>query len=244
MRIDEGPIVGVLGGSSPVSTRKYQKLMDDGMRAQLGGWHSASMLIRSVDFQKSVEYVRTGNWSELGTDLTKEVARLVRADISVLIAASNSWHNCSAEFTRALPREIPFVDIADPTADTIRAKGLTRVALFGTKQTMELDFMVDRYKQHGIQIIRPKPEERIAIDRMIFDEFVHDRFEEAARLALLNIMNRMRLRDCVEGVILGCTELGDSVGEEDVPNLPIFDTTKRHCAFMVDWLVSKMRSSH
>jgi aspartate racemase len=216
--------IGILGGSSPVSTRAYYRLLDEGVRARLGGWSSAELLIYSTNFAFSVECVRGERWDELGNHLADRAIALENAGAELLVCASNTWHRCAPAFTASL--SIPFLHIADSTAAAIQAEGLNRVALFGTKQVMTLDFMIACYGRLGIEVIVPEGDDLETIDRIIFDELCHDRFTIESKTVFLKVADRLRGRGA-QGLILGCTEIPLLIQQEDAP-MPIFDTTALH----------------
>jgi aspartate racemase len=231
----EMKMIGVLGGSSPVSTREYYRQLDAGVRSRLGGWNSAKLVIYSTNFQFSVDCVRGERWDELGNHLVERTAALVNAGAELLICASNTWHRCAPAFTAGL--KIPFLHIVDTAAAAIQAKGLNRVALFGTKQVMTLDFMIGRYEKFGIEVIAPEGDDLETIDRIIFDELCHDKFTSQSKIAFLKIAERLRGRGA-QGLILGCTEIPLLIRQEDEPSLPMFDTTALHVEASIDLALS------
>lgn len=224
--------IGVLGGSSDQATAEYYRMMNRAVNERLGGWNTAQVIINSVNFAEIERFVRTGAWEECGAYLSVRARGLERAGAEMLLCVSNTLHRVADAFTAGLG--IPFLHIVDPTAAAIRAAGLRRVALLGTKPTMAAGFLKDRYAQRfGIEVFAPEEDEQVAIDRIIFDELVRRDLRPDSKSAYLTIVDRLRARGA-EGVILGCTEIFLLIDQPDRPDIPMFNTTALHVAAAVE----------
>ncbi|KAK3615628.1 hypothetical protein LTR56_026470 [Elasticomyces elasticus] len=230
-RLDIGALpqmktIGVLGGMSNQATAEYYRLINQAVNERLGGWNTADVVISSVNFGNIERFVRADAWAEAGEYLATKAQGLERAGAELLICVSNTMHCVADTFTAGL--NIPFLHIADPTGEAIRAAGLKRVGILGTKPVMSAAYLKGRYAERfGIEVIAPNEAEQTHVDRIIFDELVRRDLREESRSVYLDIMDRLRERGA-EGVILGCTEIFLLVSQDDRPDFPIFDTTALH----------------
>ena len=220
-------VIGILGGSSDQATAEYYRLLNQTVRARLGGWNTAEVIINSMNFARAESWVRNGRWEEAGADLATRAASLERAGADLLICVSNTLHKVADVFTARLG--IPFLHIVDPTAKAIRAAGLRRVGLLGTKAAMAADsHLVRRYAERfGIEVVVPDGAAQQVIDRVIFDELCRGVFLPESRAAYLQVIATLS-RSGAEGVILGCTEIPLLVTQADRPAFPMFNTTALH----------------
>jgi aspartate racemase len=232
MQVRRMKTIGVLGGMSNQATAEYYRLMNAAANQRLGGWHTAELLVRSVDFGNIERLVRAGDWEAAGEYLAHGAQALERAGAELLICVSNTMHRVAPRFTRGLA--VPFLHIVDPTAQAIRAAGLGTVGLLGTVPTMAADFLKRRYaEQFGLRVIVPPPGEQREIDRIVFDELVRGRLLPASRRFYLDAVERLRRADA-QGVVLGCTEICLLMSQDDLPGFPVFDTTALHARAAVD----------
>jgi aspartate racemase len=220
-------VIGILGGSSDQATAEYYRLLNQEVRARLGGWNTAEVIINSMNFALAESWVRNGRWGEAGADLAARAASLERAGADLLICVSNTLHKVADVFTAGLG--IPFLHIVDPTAKAIRTAGLRRVGLLGTRAAMAADSHLRRRyaERFGIEVVVPDAAGQEDVDRIIFDELCRGVFLPESRAAYLAIMESLR-RHGAEGVILGCTEIPLLVTQKDRPDLPMFNTTALH----------------
>jgi aspartate racemase len=218
--------IGILGGSSDQATADYYRRINKAVNQRLGGWNTGEILIYSMNFATAEHFVRNGLWEEAGAYLADKALRLERAGAGLLLCVSNTLHRVADVFTKGLA--IPFLHIADPTGEAMRAAGLARVALLGTKPVMSTDFLKRRYRdKFGVDVLAPAEDEQELVDRIIFDELCRGVFRAESKAAYLRIVDR--LRGCgAEGVILGCTEIPLLISQEDRPGLPMFNTTALH----------------
>jgi aspartate racemase len=223
--------IGVLGGMSDQATAEYYRLINEAVNARLGGWNTAEVIISSVNFGNIERFVRTGAWDDAGHYLAMKARGLERAGADLLLCVSNTLHRVSDTFTAGL--SIPFLHIADPTGEAIRAAGLARVALLGTKPVMSAPYLRDYYTQRfGCEILVPDEKEQAEVDRIIFDELVRRDLRPESRETYLGVMDQLRSRG-TQGVILGCTEIFLLVSAPDKPDFPMFNTTALHVAAAV-----------
>lgn len=219
-------VIGVLGGMSNQATAEYYRLINEAVNARLGGWNTAEVIISSVNFGNIEHFVRTDAWAEAGEYLAGKAQGLERAGAELLICVSNTMHRVADTFMAGLT--IPFLHIADPTGEAMRADRLKRVAILGTKPVMSADYIKDRYAERfGVEVIAPTEDEQALVDRIIFNELVRRELRPESKNAYLDIIDKLRSRGA-EGVILGCTEIFLLVSQADRPDFPMFDTTALH----------------
>ena len=224
--------IGILGGMSNTATAQYYKLINAGVNTRLGGWDIAETIIIGVNFGNIQRFIQNNQWAEAEAYLEDKTDRLVRAGADMIICASNTMHRVIAPIMAK--RDVPFIHIVDPTAQAIKARGLSHVALFGTKPVMAADFLASRFRDSfGIDIMVPNEPDQAEIDRIIFDELVRDRTSRESKSAYLRIVDRMREQGA-QGLILGCTEIYLLLQQSDRPDFPMFDTTVLHVAAAVN----------
>jgi aspartate racemase len=225
--------IGILGGSSDQATADYYRRLNTAVNERLGGFNTAEVLISSMNFALAERWVRQARWDEAGAYLADRAAALERAGADLLICVSNTLHRMEHVFTRGLG--IPFLHIVEPTAAAIRARGLTRVALLGTKPVMAEEYLKRRYaERHGLEALVPDPDEQDHVDRIIFDELCRGRFLPESKARYLAIVDRLHAAGA-QGVILGCTEIPLLIAQADRPDVPMFDTAGLHVAAAVDF---------
>jgi aspartate racemase len=225
--------IGILGGSSDQATAEYYRLLNRAVNERLGGYNTAELLVSSMNFARAEHGVRNGLWDELGAYLAERALALESAGADLLLCVSNTLHRVAEVFTARLA--IPFLHIGDPTGEAMRAAGLRRVVLLGTKQVMSGDHMKRHYAERfGVETVVPTDDEQAEIDRVIFDELCRGEFDDAAKAFYLGVIDRLRA-DGAEGVILGCTEIPLLVSQEDRPDFPMFNTTALHVRAAVDF---------
>lgn len=217
--------IGLVGGMSWESTAHYYRLLNEGVKARLGGLHSAKVLLHSVDFAPIEEMQRQGRWAEAAGVLREAVRGLEAAGADLVLLCANTMHKVADEMMAGA--RIPLLHVADVTADALEAAGVRRAGLLGTRYTMEEDFYRRRLSgRHGLEVLVPGPEERQLVNRVIFEELVLGVVSPASRAAYLRIIDGLR-RAGAAGIVAGCTEIGMLVSPADCP-LPFFDTTRLH----------------
>lgn len=224
--------IGVIGGMSWESSAEYYRLLNSEMKARLGGHHNARSLMATVDFAEIEALQRAGDWDALGGLMAQAARQLERGGADIVLLATNTMHRVCASIEAAI--SIPFLHIADPTGAALRAAGVTRVGLLGTRYTMEQDFYVGRLREvHGIEAIVPDADERDDVHRIIYDELCHGAVNDVSRAVYQRVIDALAARGA-QGVILGCTEITLLIGAGD-SSLPVFDTTALHAKAAVDW---------
>lgn len=213
------------------STLLYYRLVNEGVKARLGGLHSAQLVLYSVDFHDIERMMAAERWAEVGARLAEAAAALRRGGADLLILCTNTMHRVAAEIEAGAG--LPLLHIADPTALAVKRHGLRRVGLLGTRFTMEQPFYRDRLaERHGLEVLVPGSTDREHVHRIIFEELCLGRVLEASRLELRRVIAELA-REGAEAVILGCTELTLLVAAGSV-DLPIFDTTALHAEAAVE----------
>ena len=227
--------IGLLGGMSWESTALYYRLINEGVKARLGGLHSASLVLVSVDFHEIEQLQQRGDWTAAGQRLAQAAQQVAAAGADCLLICTNTMHKVAPQVQAAL--SIPVLHLADATAARVRAAGMRRVGLLGTRFTMEEDFYRGRLAQkHGLEVLVPPPAERELVHRVIYDELCLGRVEAASRAAYLRIMQGLQARGA-EGIIEGCTEIVLLVQPQHT-SIPLFDTTAIHAAAAVEWALA------
>jgi aspartate racemase len=227
--------IGLLGGMSWESSVEYYRLINEATRERLGGLHSADCVLRSLDFAGIAELQRAGRWDEAGELLASEAQALVRAGAELLVLCTNTMHKVSDAIAGAV--DVPFVHIADTTAEAVRAGGLGRVGLLATAYTMEQDFYVGRLRdRHGLDVLVPPAADRRIVHDVIYEELCVGVVSSESREEYRRIMRELAGRGA-EGILLGCTEIDLLVGQDDSP-VPVFDTTRLHAERAVDLAIA------
>lgn len=223
--------IGMIGGMSWESSIEYYRIVNETVKEILGGLHSAKCLMYSVDFAEIEILQSEGRWDE-ATQSMVEVARYVEAGgADFIIICTNTMHKMAEEVDAAI--SIPLLHIADATADAIRAQGLTKIGLLGTKFTMEDDFYSGRLvEKHGLDVLIPEAEDREIIHSVIYDELVLGEIKSESREHYKKTIEKL-IAEGAQGIILGCTEIGLLVKDED-SRVPLFDTTYIHAVSAVE----------
>ena len=216
--------IGLIGGMSWESSAQYYRLINEGVRDARGATSSAKCLLWSFDFAEIELLQRVGDWDRQEELLIDAAQRLELAGAQVLLICTNTLHKVAQGVQAAV--QIPLLHIADPTGQAVAAAGLRKVGLLGTTFTMEQDFFKDRLAQFGLEVLVPKPDDRAAVHRIIYEELVAGQIHEASRAAYREVIARL-VAAGAEGIILGCTEIMLLIGPQDSP-VPLFDTTQLH----------------
>jgi aspartate racemase len=223
--------IGLLGGMSWESSAEYYRLVNETTRDRLGGLHSADCVLRSVDFAEVERLQRAGRWEEAGARLAAEATALVAGGAELLVLCTNTMHKVADFITGTV--DVPFVHIADTTADAVRTHGLRTVGLLATGYTMEQDFYVGRLREvHGLDVIVPEADDSAIVHFVIYDELCVGVISDASRDEYRRIMRRLVDRGA-QAILLGCTEIDLLVGPGDAP-VPMFDTTRLHAERAVE----------
>lgn len=223
--------IGILGGMSIHSTLTYMEWMASAIQRRLGGVHSPDLIVDCVDFGVVEKMQAAGAWDELGIILAKRAKGLEKAGAEVIVLATNTMHIVARDIEQSI--DVPFLHIADATAQTIKGKNLSTVGLIGTAYTMEKDFYTGRLHEQGISCIVPEThDERKIIQDIIFQQLVVGQILPSSREEFLKAAKKLLERGA-EGIILGCTEVNMLMGPNDF-KCPVFDTTRIHVDTAID----------
>ncbi len=227
--------IGLIGGMSWESSSVYYTLINKKVRETLGGFHSCKNVMVTIDFAEVEKLQHDGDWDALDNLMATAAKKLEMAGADIVILCTNTMHLCNDAITSAI--SVPFLHIAEATAQEITKQQVKKVALLGTKFTMEKDFYKDiLIQKHGIEVLIPTEEEREEVHTIIYDELVHGKINESSRLTFKTIIKNLENRGA-QGVILGCTEIPLLISDTDV-DIPVFDTTRIHAEKAVEWALN------
>lgn len=224
--------IGLIGGMSWESTVPYYRQINETVKAQRGGLHSAKVVLVSVDFHEIEVLQRAGDWEAAGSEMAKAARSLVAAGADFLVLCTNTMHKVAHHIEAAV--SLPLLHIADPTAAALKQAGVQRVGLLGTRFTMEQAFYRDRLtEQHGLQVITPAAHQRESVHRIIYEELCLGTIRPESREVYRQVMASL-VAQGAQAIILGCTEISLLVGERD-STVPLFDTTAIHARAAALW---------
>ncbi|MBJ3815166.1 amino acid racemase [Shimwellia pseudoproteus] len=227
--------IGLLGGMSWESTVHYYQLINEEIKHRLGGLHSAKIVMHSVDFHDIERCQALGEWEKAGEILARAAAGLALAGAEGIVLCTNTMHKVAGQIAAAVP--LPFLHIADATGRAITGAGLSKVALLGTRYTMEQDFYKGRLESaFAITSLVPDAPARAEINRIIFDELCLGKINPDSRQTMKDVVSALQAQGA-QGVIFGCTEIGMLLSQQDCP-LPVFDTTAIHARDAVNFMLS------
>ena len=223
--------IGIIGGMSWESTAHYYRALNEGVRARLGGHHSARLVLHSVDFAPLEAMQRAGRWEAAGAVLAEARRGLEAGGADLVLIAANTMHKVADQVMAGA--RVPLLHIADPTAQAIRRGGLTTVGLLGTRYTMEEDFYRRRLEErHGLTVLVPSPAARAEVHRIIFEELVLGVVRPESKARYLEVAAELAAAGA-QGLIAGCTEIGMLLRPADLA-MPLFDTAELHVAAALD----------
>jgi aspartate racemase len=227
--------IGMIGGMSWESSIEYYRIINEAVREKLGGLHSAKSIMYSVEFADIEALQHQNRWDELAKIMIEAARSLERGGADFVIICTNTMHKLYDRVQNNI--KIPMLNIADATAEKIKTGGIKKIALLGTRFTMEEDFykgrLVDRY---GLDVIIPAEDEREIVHRVIYDELCAGMINSDSKQKYAKIIKRLAAKGA-EGVILGCTEIGLLIKQKDSP-VPLFDTTEIHARAAVDYALA------
>jgi len=224
--------IGLLGGMSWESTLKYYRAINKGVQKALGGFHSAKIVLYSVDFEPIEKLQAKGDWDGMARELSDAAQRVQEAGADFLLICTNTMHKVAPEIEAAI--QIPVLHIADATAEVLVHEGIKTVGLLGTAFTMEQAFYRDRLtNNYGLKVLVPEEDDRKIIHDIIFQELVLGKIEPDSKTEYLRIVDSLAAQGA-EGVILGCTEIGMLVNQADT-GVRLFDTTVIHAEKAVEY---------
>ena len=226
--------IGLIGGMSWKSTVDYYREINECVKQQLGGLHSAKIVLYSVDFGPIEKLQNSGDWDTTGTILADAARSVEAGGAEFLLICTNTMHKVADQIERAV--NIPLLHIADATAEVLVHNGVKKIGLLGTAFTMELEFYKGRLSEkYGIDVIIPDAPDRKLVHDIIYQELCLGNIEQASKREYIRIVNKLSEMGS-EGVILGCTEIGMLIGQDDT-NTTLYDTTKIHATKAAKWAI-------
>ncbi|MCK9167585.1 MAG: aspartate/glutamate racemase family protein, partial [Bacteroidales bacterium] len=223
-------IIGLIGGMSWESSLEYYRIINEQVKEKLGGLHSAKCLMYSVDFDEIARLQHQGNWQKATTLLIDSAQRLEKGGADFIVICTNTMHKMADAVQNKI--NLPLLHIADATAEKIKAHGLKKIGLLGTKFTMEEDFYKGRLiNKYGLDVITPDEKDRQIVHDVIYHELCLGQINPSSKVRFITIINAL-VAQGAEGVILGCTEIPLLVKQEEVKVI-LFDTTRIHAESVV-----------
>lgn len=229
-------ILGLLGGMSWESTQTYYRLINQKVKQQRGGLHSAKLVLYSVDFAEIEALQHQGDWQATADILVSAAQSVESAGADVLLVCTNTMHKVADQIEQAI--NIPLLHIADATANVLKEDGITQVGLLGTQFTMEQTFYRERLEQQGIQVLIPTESERAFVHSVIYQELCLGIIKAESKATYLEIVSSLAKRGA-QGVILGCTEIGLLIQSSDT-HVKLYDTTEIHADQAVKFSLNRM----
>ena len=229
-------VIGLIGGMSWNSTLEYYRLINEGVSSKLGGFHSARIVLYSLDFEEIERTQREARWDDATDILVEAGTGLKQAGADFLVICTNTMHKVADLVAERIG--LPLLHIGDAIGDAIKARGLRKIGLLGTRFVMEESFYRDRLEKYlGIEVLVPPEEEQNVVDRIIYEELCQEKIDDSSRRTCLKIIEGLTGRGA-EGIILGCTELPLLIRPSDVP-VTLFDTTRLHAEAAVKLALSE-----
>jgi len=227
--------IGLLGGMSWESSLEYYRTINRLVRERLGGLHSAKCLMYSVDFQEIETLQHEGLWDEAGKLLGEAARNLQKGGADFLLICTNTMHKVAPDVQKQI--DIPLLHIADPTAESVLSRGIRKIGLLGTRFTMQEDFYKGKLvHDHGLEVLTPNDADMDMIHQVIFEELCLGLIKDVSKKKYNAVIKRLEA-DGAEGVILGCTEIGLLVKDQD-SSIPLFDTTVIHAEAAVEYALA------
>ena len=227
--------IGLIGGMSWESTVTYYRIVNEVVKEQLGGLHSAKVLLYSVDFQEIEECQANGEWDKSAEILGRAAENLEKAGADFIVICTNTMHKVVPQIQQKI--SIPIIHVAEATAEKLNENNINRVALLGTKYTMKEDFYKAKLITNEIQVLIQDEEDMEFINHVIYDELCLGIISEESRKEYKKIIDKLKEKGA-QGVILGCTEIGLLIGQQDTL-LPVFDTTQIHATKAAMFAIGK-----
>ena len=227
--------IGLIGGMSWESTTSYYQIINETIKKELGGLHSAKILLHSVDFAEIEHYQAVEDWEKSGQLLADVAKRLEQAGADFIVICTNTMHKVAPQIQEQIT--IPILHIAQATAQALLADGIQKVGLLGTKYTMTQDFYKEKLIESGLEVLIPDQAGIIEVNRIIYDELCLGNIKESSKQTYLAVIDDLK-KAGAEAVILGCTEIVLLVKQSDT-DLPLYDTTVIHAQKAAEWAINK-----
>ncbi len=216
--------IGLIGGMSWESTVTYYQVINETVKKELGGLHSAKCILYSVDFDEIEKYQSAGEWNKSAEVLAQAASALERAGADFIVICTNTMHKVAPEISRKIT--VPLLHIADMTAIELKKSNIKKVGLLGTKYTMQQAFYKNVLQANGIEVIVPDDAGIEVVNSVIYDELCIGKISAQSKAAYLRIISELSNKGA-QGIILGCTEIGLLVKQSDT-TVPLFDTALIH----------------
>ena len=216
--------IGLIGGMSWESTVTYYQVINETVKKELGGLHSAKCILYSVDFDEIEKYQSAGEWNKSAEVLAQAASALERAGADFIVICTNTMHKVAPEISRKIT--VPLLHIADMTAIELKKSNIKKVGLVGTKYTMQQAFYKNVLQANGIEVIVPDDAGIEVVNSVIYDELCIGKISAQSKAAYLRIISELSNKGA-QGIILGCTEIGILVKQSDT-TVPLFDTALIH----------------
>ena len=226
--------LGLLGGMSWQSSALYYSLINELVAQRLGGVHSADLVMVSVDFAEVERLQAAGDWERAGELLAREAQGLEAAGAEAIVLCTNTMHLVAPAIEAAV--SIPLLHLGDVTGRAVRAAGIARVGMLGTRFTMQQPFVRERIASHGLDVLVPEPEHQEVVHRVIYEELVLGEVSERSRAEYRRIIAALVDRGA-QGIVLGCTEIELLIEQHHVA-VPLFPTTRLHAEAAVEWALA------
>ena len=224
--------IGLIGGMSWESSIEYYRIINETTKAKLGGLHSAKSVMYSVDFAEIEVLQHQDQWTEAAKMLIDAAKKLETCGADFIVLCTNTMHKVADDIQANI--NIPFLNIADATAQLVKNSGIQKIGLLGTRFTMEEEFYKGRLSQeYGLSVNIPNAQEREIVHRVIYEELVVGKILQNSKEQYIDIIQQM-VKQGTEGIILGCTEIGLLIHQED-SQVPLFDTTRIHAEAAVEY---------
>ena len=225
--------IGLVGGTSWISSLDYYRLFNEITNQRLGGNEAAKIVLYSVNYGEIVALTKKGDWDAIAAIMCDAAQKIEKAGADCILLGANTMHNIADRVQAAI--QIPLLHIADATAIAIKQKGLKKVALLGTRYTMQFDFYKKKLEEHGIETIIPDDKGIEFVNDAIYNELGKGKFLPSTKQLFIDLINKLA-HEGAEGAILGCTEIPMLIKQEDTP-VPVFDTTLIHATAAVDFVL-------
>jgi len=226
--------IGLIGGTTWLSTVDYYALINKKVNEKLGGDSSAKILLYSVDFAEYRKLAEENNWEEMSARLCPVAKMLESSGAGCLLLCANTLHIIADDIRKSI--NIPLIHIAEETTNQIKKAGIKKVGLLGTRFTMEKDFYKKILLENQIEPLIPGDDERMFIHNSIFDELGREIFKPETKKRYIDIIDKL-IKNGAEGIILGCTEIPLIIKQEDCP-VPVFNTTEIHANAVVEFALA------
>lgn len=227
--------IGLIGGMSWESTVSYYKAINEAIKSELGGLHSAKICLYSVDFSEIEVLQSRGKWGEAAKVLSLAAQSVEAGGADGLFICTNTMHKVAPQIATNIT--IPILHIADATAEQLIADGISKVGLLGTRFTMEQDFYKNRLvDNYGIEVLIPTEDDRTLIHDIIYEELCRGEVNVESRRRYIEVVDRLASQGA-QAVILGCTEIALLIKQQHT-DIPLYDTTKIHANYAVKWAIS------